>query len=100
MTENQQVNPIHQPVNPYAAQMKEEQQKFYKELDAMLREQVTAVFCNPHGLQLLNTLEDIYIRQPVCPAGCIEGYGYMREGENRLILKIRRIVNQAQKATA
>lgn len=61
--------------------------------------QVIAVFNTPHGQQLLNTLEDLYIRQPVCPAGCVEGYGYMREGENRLILKLMRIARQAKQVT-
>lgn len=94
------MNPAMQPVNPYAAQMKEETQKYIKNLDQRLKENVIAVFSNPHGMQLLDTLDELYVRQPVCPAGCPEGYGYMREGENRLIIKLRAIITNAQKETA
>ena len=90
------MNPIYQDVNPYGMQMKEERVRMFEGMDKRLKEQVTAVFCNPHGLQLLDTLDDLYVRQPVCPAGCPEGYGYMREGQNSLILKIRAIVHAAQ----
>jgi len=91
------INPFEQRINPYAAQLKEESQKFIKQMDQRFREQVIATFCTPHGMQLLDTLDDLYVRQPVSPAGCVEGYGFMREGENRLIIKLRAIVNSAQK---
>lgn len=87
-------HPLNQPVDPFAQQR--EMARFKHDVDKRLREQVIAVFANPNGLQLLDTLDDLYLRQPVSPAGCVEGYGYMREGENRLILKLRAIVNSAQ----
>jgi hypothetical protein len=94
------MNPAFQPVNPYAAQMKEDAQRYMKGLDQKLKEQVIAVFCNPHGLQLLDTLYEMFVHQPVSPPGSVKGYGFMREGENRLIIKLRAIVNNAQKDTA
>lgn len=90
--------PFSQPVNPYAAQVQQEQtekQKYLSQVNNRLKEQIIAVFGNPHGLQLLDTLEEIFLRQPVCPPGCVEGYGYKREGENGLIIRFRAIVNQA-----
>ena len=57
---------------------------------------IVAVFSGPHGQALLDRWDDVYLRQPVCPPGCVEGYGYKREGENALIIKIRRIVNTAK----
>jgi hypothetical protein len=91
--------PFRQPVNPYAntPNIDEEKNKYLRNLDQKLREQIVAVFANPHGMQLLDTLEDFYLRQPVCPPGCVKGYGYKREGENSFIIKLRAIVNNAQK---
>ncbi len=93
------VNPFMQTLNPIGQQMQQETQKFQKDVTKRLHDQVVAVFANPHGMQLLDTLDDLYVRQPVCPAGCVEGYGYLREGENRLILRLRSIVNAAQQAS-
>ena len=88
--------PFAQPVNPYAKNKElDEKQKFMAQLNSKLRDEVVQVFANPHGLQLLDTLEDIFLKQPVCPPGCVEGYGYKREGENQLIVRIRNIVTQA-----
>lgn len=88
-------DPIKQAIDPFSNHPKEHLLK--SRIDSYLREQVISVFCNPHGLQLLDTLEDLYLRQPVSPAGCAKGYGFMREGENRIILRLRGIVNNAQK---
>lgn len=90
--------PFEQPVNPFTQAQKEEQSeklKYMSEVNKRLRDQIIAVFANPHGLQLLNTLEDIFLRQPVCPPGCVEGYGYKREGENSLIIRFRAVVDSA-----
>lgn len=94
------MEPFNQPVNPNSAAMMAELSEKQKRLahdNAKLKEQVITVFCNPHGLQLLDTLEEVFLRQPVCPPGCIEGYGHYREGENQLVLRIRKIVNNAMK---
>lgn len=87
-------HPMNQPVNPFNPF--KELAVFRKDVENKLRDQIVAIFANPLGMQLLDTLDDLYIRQPVCPPGSPEGFGYMREGENRLILKIRAIVNSAQ----
>mgnify|MGYP003655533436 CR=1 FL=1 len=90
------IGPFDQLVNPFIGGPSAEHKSQVKQIDQKFREQVIATFCTPHGMQLLDTLDDLYVRQPVCPAGCVEGYGYMREGENRLIIKLRAIVNSAQ----
>ncbi|CAB4240889.1 hypothetical protein UFOVP23_33 [uncultured Caudovirales phage] len=90
------VNPFEQTVDPLAKNVPSAKERFHIDVQQRFREQVISVFANPHGMQLLDTLDDLYVRQPVSPAGCVEGYGYMREGENRLIIKLRAIVNSAQ----
>jgi hypothetical protein len=90
--------PFQQPVNPF---QKEEVEKkaFVNDLNNKLREQIIHVFCNPHGIQLLDTLEEIFLKQPVCPPGCVEGYGFKRDGENQLIIRIANIARQAMNPT-
>lgn len=95
------MDPFFQPSNPFSGQalnMTQDQVNMLSQVNNRLRQQVIEVFMNPLGLQLLDTLEDLYVRQPVCPPGCVEGYGYKREGENALILKLRNIINQAQRS--
>lgn len=87
---------MHQAVDPFTHQRQAESS--HKETRDKLKDQIIGVFCNPHGAQLLDTLEDMFIKQPTCPVGSPEGYGYFREGQNSLILKIRAIVNGAAKA--
>lgn len=93
------INPFQQPSNPFGEPIRDATDRVSRDIAQRFREQVIATFCTPHGEQLLDTLDDLYVRQPVCPAGCPEGYGYMREGENRLILKLRAIVNSAKQVT-
>ena len=93
-------DPFGQPVNPFMqGQMSEmaEKKKQLESINNRFREQVIAVFCNPHGVQLLETFKEVFLQQPVCPPGCVEGYGYMREGENGLIVRISNIVKNAMK---
>jgi hypothetical protein len=90
--------PFQQPVNPFAKGPTSEQlekQKYLANVNNRLKEQIVAVFANPHGLQLLETLKEIFLYQPVCPPGSVEGYGYKREGENQLIIRIATIVKNA-----
>lgn len=90
--------PFQQPLNPFAKGPTSEQvdkQKYLNDVNGRLKEQIIAVFCNPHGLQLLETLKETFLNQPVCPPGCLEGYGYKREGENALIIRIATIVKNA-----
>lgn len=84
-----------QNINPFTAYAAEIQE-ITKRKENKLREQVIATFSTPHGLQLLDTLEEMYIYKSVCPAGAPKGYGYMREGQNSLILKFRSIIQAAQ----
>lgn len=90
--------PFQQALNPFTG-FEQEQKQFIKEIDNLLRERVLTVLANPNGEQLLDTLDDMYVRQPVSPPGCTEGYGYYREGQNSLILKLRRIVAAAKQVT-
>jgi len=90
--------PFQQPVNPFAKGPTPEQmdkQKYLTQVNSRLKEQIIAVFATPHGLQLLETLKETFLLQPVCPPGCLEGYGYKREGENGLIIRIATIVKNA-----
>lgn len=93
-------DPFSQPVNPMTSQaptMAQQAQKAqFEALNNKVKEQIIAVFCNPHGLQLLETWEQIYLRAPACPPGCPEGYGYMRSAQNEFVTKIRLAVEQAQ----
>lgn len=92
-------NPFFQPSDPFTGRqlsMTQDQMNLMTEIQKRFRQQVIEVFLNPQGLQLLDTLEDLYVRQPVCPPGCIEGFGYRREGENAFILKLRAIIKDAQ----
>ncbi len=94
--------PFKQPVDPFGGQATPEQSERQRQIAHMnnrLKEQIISVFSNPHGMQLLDTLEEIFLRQPVCPPGCVKGYGYKREGENQLIIRIRSIVNQSMQPT-
>jgi uncharacterized protein YfbU (UPF0304 family) len=92
-------SPFDQIVDPFTGVKKEEVDKYFRKIDEETRNLVIAVFANPHGIQLLDRWDDLYVRQPVCPPGSIEGYGYKREGENAFIIKIRSIVNNAQKVS-
>lgn len=92
------MNPFNQPVNP-SGEYKPDVNEFKKEMDKRLKEQVIAVFLNPHGEQLLDTLEDLYVRQQVCPPGCAKGFGYFREGQNNIILRFQAILKQAKVQT-
>lgn len=84
-----------QNVNPFTAYA-HEVQEVVKKNDMRLKEQVIAVFSTPHGMQLLETLDELFTRRPVCPAGSPEGYGYMREGQNSLVAKFRNIIAASQ----
>lgn len=88
-------NPMAQAVDPFTYQRQADSTQ--KDVRDKLKDQIIGVFSNPHGLQLLETLEEMFVRQSVSPPGCPEGYGYFREGQNSLILKIRSIVNAAAK---
>lgn len=70
--------------------------KFKRHLDEETKNLIIAVFSNPHGIQLLDRWDDLHLRQPVCPIGAPEGTGYARSAVNDFIVKIRRIVNEAQ----
>lgn len=89
------INPWDQPVDPLNKD-RPDVHHFKKEMDKRLKEQVIGVFLNPQGEQLLQTLEDLYVRQTVCPPGATKGYGFWREGQNSLILKFQAIIRQAQ----
>jgi len=73
---------------------------FRKQFDEETKGLVVTVFATPHGLQLLDRWEDLHLRQSVCPIGAPEGTGYARSAVNDFIVKIRRIINEAQKPGA
>ena len=91
------MNPFNQLVHPFMdAKPKDPNERPHRQIDEETKAMIISVFANPQGLQLLDRWDDIYLRQPTCPPGCVEGYGYKREGENAFIIKLRRIVNEAQ----
>jgi hypothetical protein len=91
------MNPFLQNSDPFTN--RPDQQTPTTDIHDYLYQQVVAVFLNAQGEQLLNTLEDLYIRQPVCPVDCPEGYGYFREGQNSVIYRIQQMINKARKIT-
>jgi hypothetical protein len=52
-----------------------------KDFDAM----IAKVFTSAIGKQVLEHLENRYIKSPVCIPGSLEGQGYYREGQNSVI---------------
>jgi hypothetical protein len=91
-------DPFSQITNPFTSYAKQTEETA-KKLDEHLSAQVIAVFDNPQGLQLLDTLDDIYVRQPTSPPGAVKGYGYFREGQNSFILKLRAIINKSKRTS-
>lgn len=51
------------------------------------------VLNNPHGRELLAELEKMFIKKPICPPGCVEGYGYWRDGQASVVLTLERLVD-------
>lgn len=94
-------NPFEQRVDPFydAQSIRVQQNEFSRKLDELFYQQVVSVFLNAQGELLLQTLEDLFIRQPVCPVGCKKGYGYFREGQNDVIYRIQRAVQKAKRIT-
>jgi hypothetical protein len=90
------MDPISQPINPYANQMSQQQKKAMDDLQQIIDQKVLAVFNSPEGDALLDAWDDIYLRQPVFVLGAPEGYAQMREGENNIVRKIRKTVNRAR----
>lgn len=86
------INPFTQGAHILAAQKQHEDLQKREHLQNRFRDQVLATFLTPHGEQLLQTLEELYLLRPVCPPGSPEGYGYMREGENSLIMRFKNII--------
>lgn len=91
--------PWDQPTNPFTNHRKSEMSEIKKSLQQTLENQVVSTFSTPHGMQLLDTLDDMYVRQPVAPIGAPEGYHHVREGENRIIRMFRLMVNKANAGT-
>lgn len=89
-------NPFSKPVNAFTA-LDINVASTHKELHESLKNKIISVFANPMGLDLLDYLDDMYLRQPVVVPGAPKEYAAMREGENKFIRMIRRIVNEAQK---
>lgn len=89
-------NPFSKPVNAFTA-LDINMPAIQQEMHASLKNKIIAVFANPMGLDLLDYLDDMYLRQSVVVLGAPKGYAAMREGENKFIRMIRRIVNEAQK---
>lgn len=86
-------DPFEQKVDPFNQRSIE---NFKRQFDIELKNLIISVFANPQGLQLLDRWDDVHLRQPVCPVGAPEGYGYARSAVNEFIVKIRAIVNEAQ----
>lgn len=93
-------DPFYQAIDPFNGRAHPEHQKMMKDLDEHLYQRVIAALLDAEGQLLLNTLEDIYIRQPVCPPGAVEGWGYYREGQNSVIFKLVRMIEKARKTTS
>lgn len=94
-------DPIAQPVNPFANQKQVRPEDVARMQQAQhmankLKDQIIAVFSNPHGMQLIETLVEAFVHKPTWQPGCPEGYGYKREGENSLILYFKHIAEKAQ----
>lgn len=95
MSNNEHLNPFTQMVDPFtgkAGTVKSPRHEIEEDTNRM----IVSLFASPDGLRLLDRWDDIYLRQPTCPVGCAEGYGYARSAVNEFIVKIRRIVNEAQ----
>lgn len=88
------MDPFNQPIDVFTHKAALKEMK--STVNDYVKEQVIAVFSTPEGLRLLDTLEDLYVRQPVCPVNSPTGYGHFREGQNSLILKFRQWVSVAQ----
>ena len=86
-------DPFAQKVDPFNQRALEE---YKRQFDVELKNLIISVFANPQGLQLLDRWDDVHLRQPVCPVGAPKGTGYARSAVNDFIIKIRRIVNEAQ----
>ena len=92
-----QINPINQQVDPFNSQSAVEAfQQRARSADQKLREHAIGTLANPQGLQLLETLTELYNNMPVCPPGSVEGYGFYREGQNSVIARLKNIVKEAQ----
>ena len=88
--------PLAQPYNPFTAGKRAQApEEVMRNLQESLNDKIVAVFANPHGIQLLDLLDDMYVRQPVAVPGQPEGASFVREGENRIIRKFRAAVNKA-----
>jgi len=92
-------DPFYQAIDPFNGRAHPEHQKMMKDLDEHLYQLVISVFLNAQGELLLNALEDLYIRQPVCPPGSVKGWGHYREGQNSIVFKLRRMIEKARKMT-
>ena len=90
------MNAFGKPVNAFTALDITVQKNTSNALEESLKNKLVAVFANPVGLDLLDYLDDVYLKQPVVVMGAPPEYSAIREGENRFIRMIRTIVNQAQ----
>jgi len=90
------LNPFHKPVNVFSA-LDTKPKDEHKELHDSMSNKIIAVFANPAGLDLLDYLDDMYLRQPVVVLGAPDNYAAMREGENKFIRMLRTVVNKAQR---
>lgn len=89
-----------QDVDPYARGAQPNPQDIIRMQQSMrankIKNQIIAVLGNPDGMALIESLMEEFVHKPTWVPGAPEGYGYAREGENRIVLYFKAVVEKSQ----
>lgn len=73
--------------------MPPEAKKIQSDVEKRLKSLVFETFSTTAGQQLLDLLDDLYIRQQCWAPGAKDGYAEWRAGQNNIVLMLRAVYN-------